>query len=165
MNNSILFSIFVKSFMKHKGSQCDFSAHRDADLLRAYKQIISVRDNISYSEIIARLAKSPSSQFWVSEKRAYDVVGNLLKGRPIDHMNPTRKAMFLEIFHRFKVYREQHPSLTRKEILWRVLSSEAPSFYLTPKSIEVMLNRVRGEEKRRCLERRKRILQFMSGTL
>lgn len=151
--------------MKHKGSQCDFAKERDADLLRAYKEIISVRDNIGYSEIIARLVKSPSRKFWVSEKRAYDVICGLLKGRTLENMNPTRRAMFLEIFRRFKIYKKQHPSLTRKEILWRVCNGEAPSFYLTPKSIEVMLNRVRREEKRRCYEQRKRRLQFMLDTL
>lgn len=151
--------------MKHKGSQCDFAKERDADLLRAYKSIISVRDNIGYSEIIATLAKSPSCRFWVSERRAYDVICGLLKGKTIDHMNPTRKEMFMEIFRRFKIYSQQHPSLTKKEILWRICNSEAPSFYITPKSIEVMLNRVRREEKRKCHERRKRMLKFISGTL
>lgn len=150
--------------MKHKGSQCDYVADRDADLLRAYKEVISVRDNIGYSEIIARLAKSPSSRFWVSEKRAYDVICSLLRGKKLSHnMYPTRRAMFMEIFRRFKIYQEQHPSLTKKEIIWHVCNEEAPSFYLTPKSIEVTLNKVRREEKRRWQEEKKRRLEYIRG--
>jgi hypothetical protein len=152
--------------MKHKGSQCDYTADRDADLLRAYKEVISVRDNIGYSEIIARLAKSPSSRFWVSEKRAYDVICGLLRGKKLCHnMYTTRKAMFMEIFRRFKIYQKEHPSLTKKEIIWHVCNEEAPSFYLTPKSIEVTLNRVRREDKRKCYEQRKRKVQYIFGTL
>lgn len=152
--------------MKHKGSQCDFAEERDADLLRAYKEVISVRDNIGYSEIIARIAKSPSRRFWVSENRAYNVICNLLKGKTLNpNMYPTRRDMFMEIFRRFKVYQKEHSSLTRKEIVWRICNEEAPSFYLTPKSIEVMLNRVRREEKRKCCEWRKRKLQYMQGIL
>jgi hypothetical protein len=152
--------------MKHKGSQCDFAAERDADLLRAYKEVISVRDNIGYSEIIARIAKSPSRRFWVSEKRAYDVICSLLRGKSLDrNMYPTRKAMFMEIFRRFKIYQQEHPSLTKKDIIWHVCNEEAPSFYLTPKSIEVTLNRVRREEKHRCREQRKRRLQHILGIL
>ncbi len=152
--------------MKHKGSLCDFAKERDADLLRAYKEVISVRDNIGYSEIIARIAKSPSKRFWVSENRAYDVICSLLNGNTLPlNMYPSRRDMFMEIFQRFKVYQKEHPSLTRKEIVWRICNSEAPSFYLTPKSIEVLLNRVRKEEKRKCYEQRKRRLQFMLGTL
>lgn len=152
--------------MKHKGSQCDYTADRDADLLRAYKEVISVRDNIGYSEIIARLAKSPSSRFWVSEKRAYDVICGLLRGKKLCHnMYATRKAMFMEIFRRFKIYQKEHPSLTKKEIIWHVCNEEAPSFYLTPKSIEVTLNRVRREDKRKCYEQRKRKVQYIFGIL
>lgn len=152
--------------MKHKGSQCDYTADRDADLLRAYKEVISVRDNIGYSEIIARLAKSPSSRFWVSEKRAYDVICGLLRGKKLCHnMYVTRRAMFMEIFRRFKIYQKEHPSLTKKEIIWHVCNEEAPSFYLTPKSIEVTLNRVRREDKRKCYELRKRKVQYIFGTL
>lgn len=151
--------------MKHKGAQCDFAQERDADLLRAYKEVISVRDNIGFSEIIARLAKSPSRRFWVSEKRAYDVICGMLKGKSLEHMNHTRREMFMEIFRRFKILQKEHPSLTKKEIIWHVCNEEAPSFYLTSKSLIVMLNRVRREEKRRCYEQRKRRLQFMLGTL
>ena len=56
--------------MKYKDSRCYFIQERDADLLRAYKEIIKVRDNIRLSEIEQMLAQSPSRRFWVSEDRA-----------------------------------------------------------------------------------------------
>lgn len=162
---SIIFRIFAVSNMKFKGSRCDFAQERDADLLRAYREIISGRDNFSLSEIEAILLKSPSSRFWVSEGRAYRVILDMLKGKSIDYMIPTRKAMFMEIFRRFNIYREQYPSLTKMEIIFHICNEEAPSFYLTQYSIHVILCRVRKEEKQRWYTQRKRKLQFMLGTL
>lgn len=151
--------------MKQKGFVCDYIEERNADLLRAYKEIISVRDNISLSEVVAELAKSPSKRFWVSESRAYKVVLEILKGKSLEHMIPMRRQMFLEIFRRYQVYSAQHPSLTKVDVVWHVCNEEAPSFYLTPKSITTILSRVRKEAKRRCLEQTKRRLRFMLGTL
>lgn len=151
--------------MKRKGSSCDFSQERDADLLRAYREILSGRDSLSLAETEERLLRSPARRFWVSEGRAYRVMLDLLKGKSIDYMIPTRKAMFMELFRRFKKCRKEHPSLTKMEAVWRVCNEEAPSFYLTRYSVHVILCRVRKEEKRRCYEQRKRRLRFMLGTL
>lgn len=151
--------------MKHKDSCCDFIAERNADILRAYKEIISVRDNISLTEIAQQIAKSPSKRFWVSEERAYNAVCWLDRGDKLDHMISTRKQMFLEIYRRYKVLSNECPFLAKKDIIFRVCNEEAPSFYLTPKSILVILHKARKEEKRRCYEQRKRRLRFMLGTL
>ncbi len=151
--------------MKYKGSTCDFTQERNADLLRAYKQAVAVRDNISLSEIVQVLAKSPSKRFWVSVIRANEVVKALERGESISYMNPTRREMFLEIYRRYNIRRQQQPSLTKMQLLALVCNEPAPSFYLTPKSIVVILNKVRKEAKRKCLEQTKKRLRFMLGTL
>lgn len=151
--------------MKYKDSRCYFIQERDADLLNAYQKIIKVRDNIRLSEIEQKLVQSPSRRFWVSEDRAYIVILDLLKGKSLDNMIPTRKAMYQEIFRRFQIHKSNHPQLSNMEIIKRVCAEKAPSFYLTPQSIHVILSRVRKEEKQRCYERRKRRLRFMLGTL
>lgn len=160
--------IFVSlhhKYMKHKGSRCDFTKERDADILRAYKEVISVRDNIGLLEIERRLLQSPSKRFWVSVDRAYNVILNMLNGKSISNMNSQKREMFQEIFRRFKIYSKEHPSLTKMDVIWHVCNQEAPSFYLTPKSMHVILHRVRKEEKKRCNELRQRKLHFIQGTL
>lgn len=160
--------IFVSlhhKYMKHKGSRCDFTKERDADILRAYKEVISVRDNIGLLEIERRLLQSPSKRFWVSVDRAYNVILNMLNGKSISNMNSQKREMFQEIFRRFKIYSKEHPSLTKMDVIWQVCNQEAPSFYLTPKSMHVILHRVRKEEKKRCYELRQRKLHFIQGTL
>ena len=151
--------------MKYKDSRCYFIQERDADLLSAYQKIIKVRDNIRLSEIEQKLAQSPSRRFWVSEDRAYIVILDMLKGKTLDNMIPTRKAMYQEIFRRFQIHKNNEPQLSNMEIIKRVCAEKAPSFYLTPRSIHVILSRVRKEEKQRCCEIRKRRLRFMLGTL
>lgn len=151
--------------MKRKGYVCDYIEERDADLLRAYKEIISVRDNIRFSEVVAQLAQSPSKRFWVSDSQAYKVILSILRGKSLSHMIPTRRAMYQEIFRRYKTYSEQHPSLTKMEVVSHVCQEPAPRFYLTPKSIITILSRVRKEAKQKCLERTKKRLRFMLGTL
>ena len=160
--------IFVSlhhKYMKHKGSRCDFTKERDADILRAYKEVISVRDNIGLLEIERRLLQSPSKRFWVSVDRAYNVILNMLNGKSINNMNSQKREMFQEIFRRYKIYSKEHPSLTKMDVIWHVCNQEAPSFYLTPKSMHVILHRVRNEEKKRCYELRQRKLHFIQGTL
>lgn len=160
--------IFVSlhhKYMKHKGSRCDFTKERDADILRAYKEVISVRDNIGLLEIERRLLQSPSKRFWVSVDRAYNVILNMLNGKSISNMNSQKIEMFQEIFRRYKIYSKEHPSLTKMDVIWHVCNQEAPSFYLTPKSMHVILHRVRKEEKKRCYELRQRKLHFIQGTL
>ena len=144
--NSIIFCIFALSDMKYKDSRCDFKEERDADILRAYREILTTGDNITLSEIEEKLSQSPSCRFWVSEDRAYIVILDLLLGKSIDYMIPTRRAMYQEIFK-------------------SVCYEPAPSFYLTPQTMHVILYRVRKEEKKRCYEERKRRLRFMQGTL
>ena len=151
--------------MKYKDSRCYFIQERDADLLSAYQKIIKVRDNIRLSEIEQKLAQSPSRRFWVSEDRAYIVILDMLKGKSLDNMIPTRKAMYQEIFRRFQIHKNNEPQLSNMEIIKRVCAEKAPSFYLTPQSIHVILSRVRKEEKQRCYEIRKKRLRFMLGTL
>lgn len=151
--------------MKYKDSRCYFIQERDADLLSAYQKIIKVRDNIRLSEIEQKLAQSTSRRFWVSEDRAYIVILDMLKGKSLDNMIPTRKAMYQEIFRRFQIHKSNEPQLSNMEIIKRVCAEKAPSFYLTPQSIHVILSRVRKEEKQRCYEIRKKRLRFMLGTL
>ena len=151
--------------MKYKDSRCDFKEERDADILRAYREILTTGDNITLSEIEEKLSQSPSCRFWVSEDRAYIVILDLLKGKPLDNMIPTRKEMYQEIFRRFQIHKSNEPYLSNMDIIKRVCAEKAPSFYLTPQSIHVILSRVRKEEKQRCYEIRKRRLRFMLGTL
>lgn len=149
--------------MKYKGSQFEYKEERDADLLRAYHEIISVMGNISLTDVAAKIAATPSKRFWVSEERANIIISKMLNGKSISNMNSTKQEMFNEIYKRYLSMKEACPSLAKKDIIWKVCNEPAPKFYLTIKSVLVLLHKARKEEKRRCYERRKRRLRYMFG--
>lgn len=131
--------------MKTKGSRFEYREERDADLLRAYKDLV-VRDSMSIVEIAQRIAGSQSRRFWCSEARATTVVLDMMKGRPIESMIETRQRMYKEIYRRTMRLREQNPGTPVRELVYRVCNEPAPEFYLTWKSVIVILNRVRRED-------------------
>lgn len=141
--------------MKRKGSSFEYKEERDAELLRAWREQLAIRHNISIAEVAVAVAESPCKRFWVSEERAEAVVASLERGRTMERMSRTRREMFEEIFNRYTQYRKAHPNATRREAVWSVVGSPAPRFYLTPDSVKILLHRARKEEKRRCLESRK----------
>lgn len=147
--------------MKYKGSRSDFAKERDAELLRAYKNLILVRDNVRLTEIAKTIAMSPCSRFWVSIERAEIVICNMDKGKPLENMIPSRKEMFQEIYRRYLILKKEKPSLTKREIIGEIINGQAPSFYLTPQSVITILHRVRKEDKQVCLEKRRRILRYI----
>jgi len=147
--------------MKYKGSTFEYKEERNADLLDAYKREMASNSNISLTEIAERIANSPSRRFWVSEERATIVVSSMLKGDSLSTMNATKREMFQEIYRRYIVYHKQHPTLTKREIIFHICNEEAPKWYLTPKSVIVLLHKVRKEARKKCYESRKRRLRFM----
>lgn len=150
--------------MKHRGAQSEFREERDADLMRAYREVLAESDSISLMETAKAVAASPSRRFWVSEERALVVMGNLERGRTLEGMNSTRREMFSEIYRRYRQYRVQHPAVTPREAVVAIVNSPAPHFYLTVKTVRVLIHKARKEERKRCLQLRKRRLSFMLAT-
>lgn len=131
--------------MKRKGSRFEYQEERDADLLRAYKELV-VGDRKTIVEIAKIIAKSQSKRFWCSEVRANIVIHDMLKGRSIESMNLTKQHMYQEIYRRTCERMKENPATPVKEIVFRVCQEPAPEFYLTWKSVIVILNRVRRED-------------------
>lgn len=147
--------------MKRKGSRFEYKEERDADLLRAYKQLVG-RDSKTVVEIAKLIAKSQSKRFWCSEVRANAVIQDMLKGRPIDSMNITKQQMYREIYRRTRKMMQEQPGMSVKEIVFRVCQEPAPEFYLTWKSVIVILNRVRREDA--CKRKRHLIMRNYAFT-
>lgn len=130
--------------MKKKGSVVEFKQQRDAELLSAFRQQLSMLGRIPLEELFTRASLSPASRFWVSERRAMVVMSQMLKGDRLLSMNPKRREMFYEIFHRVKEILRKEPDLTLTEASFRAVNSPAPQFYLTPKTARAMIYRLRA---------------------
>lgn len=124
----------------------DFGDERDADLLRAYREVLGEVDYIRLDEVCEKVVSKPSKRFWVSEERAAEVVGKMLRGGSLAGMMPQRRAMYEEIYRRC-VDRLQGCRMPLCQVVFDVVNSPAPCFYLEPKSAKIILWRVRNKGK------------------
>ncbi len=125
--------------MKKKGSTSDFKVERDKELLEAFKSQLHLLGQIETGKLFVRASEMPASRFWVSEQRAGVVLSKLQRGDKLEGMNPKRREMFLEIYHRVQDLMRDNPGMKRTEAIFRVVNSRAPQFYLTPKSSRAII--------------------------
>lgn len=146
--------------MKHKGAEAVYSAERDKDLLRAYREVLTRHRHIYLPRVFEEVVSSPSKRFWVSEERAKIVLGEIARGRSLERMNRTRRDMYMEIYRRVCLLQKEQPDLSLNRLIETVIESPAPCFYLTPQSAKVILHRI----KKKCayLEKKQKLKhQFM----
>lgn len=130
--------------MKKKGAVSDFTKQRNEELKNAFKAQLHLLGTIPTEELFTRAAKMPASRFWVSERRAAEVISKMLKGDMMFGMNRKKREMYVEILIRVKEEMHREPGITVTEATFRAVNSPAPEFYLTPKSARVIIYRIRG---------------------
>lgn len=130
--------------MKKKGAVSDFTKQRNEELKNAFKAQLYLLGTIPTEELFTRAAKMPASRFWVSERRAAEVISKMLKGDMMFGMNRKKREMYIEILIRVREEMRREPGITVTEATFRAVNSPAPEFYLTPKSARVIIYRIRG---------------------
>ena len=130
--------------MKCFGSTVDFTLRRNAEIMRVYRQKIAEVPIIHMDEICRLIADSPSSRFWVSERRAAIVISAMEAGRPVPLMTDTKREMFDEIFRRYKELRARFPDASTLELATRIVHQPAPKFYFTPRTVREFVRRIRS---------------------
>ncbi|MCD8295372.1 MAG: hypothetical protein LUE27_09050 [Clostridia bacterium] len=140
--------------MKHRGSNMECSEQRAVDLMRAYDRYVESAGQLRMPDVYRAVASMPASRFWVSEIRASLVVSAMLRGeRPLERMWPLRREMYAEICRRVVELRKRNPDMSVSDACAEVVMQPAPSFYLTPGTVKVMICRYRKEWVRRKLAR------------
>jgi hypothetical protein len=131
--------------MKSFGSILAFTRERNAALLKAYRNCVSQACYIRLDEIGDKIVNSPAPRFWVSEERAAAVVSAIMRGKPVlDTMRPSKREMFQEIHRRVVALREQHPDWHLSELVYEVVNSPAPKFYMEASSALERLFKIRN---------------------
>lgn len=139
--------------MKKLNSISDFDKERRSFLLRNFREALAVQSEIDKTKAFHTVASAPAPRFWVSETRAADVVGKLLKGKEgvLDKMYPEKQRMYKEIFRRFMEMRQTEPNASIAELIFRIVNDEAPDSYLTVPTVRTIIYR---EQQRLRKERR-----------
>lgn len=133
--------------MKKTGSNIEFSAERDSEIMERFSQRLSQRKGIDPS-IYKEVVEMPASRFWVSEPRAAYIVGKSLKGYDFSGMFEEKRLMFEEITRRVRRIIKDDPGVTIASAVFQVVNSEAPRFYISPETAKSIIYRV-GRERRR----------------
>lgn len=122
----------------------NFTAERNADILRAYRQRLAEVNHINMRRIGEDIVNMPSRRFWVSSERAAIVISELLRGKPIPaYTRPPKREMFLEIYRRFLLLRRKNPKETILGLAAIIVNSEAPKFYMSPRSAMEIIYRIK----------------------
>lgn len=127
--------------MKKKGSVCDFSQERNDALKEVYYKLLREMRSCSVAEIHKAMAKHPAPRFYVSEMRALTVVRHRQRTGEFPVMLGSRIRMFEEIWRRYELRRALDKESSDLDIVFDIVNSEAPGFFLTPGSIRTILSR------------------------
>lgn len=131
--------------MKNVGAYFEYEEERNRDLMRVFRRVRAEMKNVPLPEIYRRVVSLPSVRFWVSEERAAIVVSNIIRGRSLENMRPTKREMYMEIYRRVCELRKRRPHASVYDLVFDVVNSPAPKFYLTPGSAKVIIHKVRHE--------------------
>lgn len=133
--------------MKKKGSVQEFNAEREAALMAAFSRLASQRKYVQVSDLCRQLVKMPASRFWVSEERARDVVGAMLRGKEVlNGMRECKQRMFREIHRRFTLLRQRDPDRSMIDLLSEIIYSPAPEYYMEPSNATYLIYAARRQK-------------------
>ncbi len=131
--------------MKSFGSVLAFTRERNAALLKAYREQVNAASFVRLNEIGEKIVNSLSPRFWVSEDRAAAVVSAIMRGKPVlETMRPTKREMFEEIHRRVVALKAQHPDWHLCRLVFEVVNSPAPKFYMEASSALERLFKIRN---------------------
>lgn len=133
--------------MKSFGSIMYFTKERNNELLKTYRKVLNGVSQIRLKEIGVMVVNSPSPRFWVSEERATTVISSMMKGKDVlSSMRQSKREMFQEIYRRVMEMRKQkkYSSQTLSALVFSVVNSPAPKFYMKASSAIEILFKVRN---------------------
>lgn len=128
---------------------------RDENILKVFESKVKECDLLLIHDVYRAVAESPAERFWVTARRAYDVIKRMHNGIALKNMFPLRKEMYDEIYTRVQRIREKHPSMTLFDAVTRVIEEPAPKFYLNAMTIKnIVTSCIRKKQKERRLKRK-----------
>lgn len=136
--------------MKHIGSITEFYFDRMDAIMRVYDQIISQSSHIIMPEVYNQISQAPAPRFYVSDERALAVIKLLAKGDPLNQMNPLKAQMFRDLANIVNTLPNSIPLVDR---ITQAIHHPAPSFYLSPGSIKIMVCKYRNKWTARKMEK------------
>lgn len=124
--------------MKNRKRTCEYLNSRNEELRKACRAFM-MKEGGTVTEMFEAVAKVPVKRFYISEERALRLLRHKRRtGRWPDDMIPSRRVMMGVIEKRFNELRALRPEESMEQIIFEVVNSPAPGFFLTPQSIRAI---------------------------
>ena len=134
--------------MKKQNSNCEFNNERSELLLRNFRESIANQSKISLRRALKEVVNTPAPRFWVSEARATRVISLMLKDDSIlEGMHSQKRQMYREIYDRVMDLKDLYPDRSLGDLVFEVVNSEAPKFYMTPKYAGELIYKYKQQKK------------------
>lgn len=134
--------------MKRRGATFEYTRERDADIRRAYSEIVDQCDKIDLRQVFHRLVNMPSKRFWVTPDRAAIVIHSMMRGNDLRGMRPMKREMFQDLYKVVLSLKQQYPQATMPELCSMAVLSPAPKFYLTVGSAIVIWHKAKKNRRK-----------------
>lgn len=122
--------------MRKKGAVCDFIEERNEELKQAFRECRRSGDYKTTDDIFGLMAKRPVSRFYINEQRARNLIADKWKkGKWSGKILRKKQEMIEEIERRVIALMTKDRTLSLDDAVVAVVFSEAPSFYMTTRSI------------------------------
>lgn len=125
--------------MKHKGSISDYVEERNAKLQEIFRREFFNKEHATTEDVIAYVSQCGAPRFYVSEQRARAVLRKRRRTGEWPEMQDRRRSMFEELWERYKKMEIECPGEREEDIIFAIVNSPAPSFYLSPKSVRTLI--------------------------
>ncbi|MDE6006060.1 MAG: hypothetical protein K2G67_00690 [Muribaculaceae bacterium] len=140
--------------MKKQGSTSEFTEQRNRELHASFLHVLRTERDLPLRQMFGMAALRRCTRFWVSESRAADVIGRMMRGHSLEGMNEKRREMFEEIYRRVIRRMSERPGLCMTHAVGEVILEEAPEFYLSGEAARSIIYRMR--QKARAMNRLRR---------
>lgn len=108
------------------------NAERRRDIRNCFFKVIQ-NTNMNYKDAMKEVAKAPAPRFYVTYENARKFVSLLDRGHDIPIRNPLKRALYKELYKRFK--ERGIATKGRYFILEEIIKESAPSYYITEEGI------------------------------
>ena len=130
--------------MKHAGSTSDFTEKRNQELLAAFRKVFHSKNFFDITHDYTLVVQTPCSRYWISEERATAVVSAMLRGHSVHYaMRKSKRDMFIDIYCRVLFDRAATPDSPLSDIVFNVVNSQAPQFYMAPRHAREILYKMK----------------------
>lgn len=124
----------------------EFTSERNKDLKAAERTVLErLGDNASYTSrkrILELVLLEPAPRFYVSQEEARKMIGKLICGLPCTRLGLHRN-LYTELFLVFKRLSLELPEADRTTLITKAINSPASGFFLTRRTVEEYLNRIK----------------------